>query len=110
MSCRCGAEVVRQEIRVISRCARGHIVGSAVRPAVVKPGELLDEPPSPPQLRGIWAKGNRLDQLLGHELGSSRRVAFEHLGVQSEKQLTSASAHKALDWLQAELEHAGGQT
>jgi hypothetical protein len=107
MNCRCGAEVTRSEIRVISRCSHGHFVASSVAPAVVAP-RVVTEPVNAPQLRALHAKANRLDTLKELPTGTSKRAALALIDVESASELSSDDASRVLDWLQAAIEEAEG--
>lgn len=103
-NCSCGALVVKAEIRVVRRCAKGHIVGSKIAPAAIQPAQLA-EPIRSPQLVALHARAEQLDRAMGVKAGTSKRAALAFVGHEgSSKDMTADQASRALDWLATSLE------
>jgi hypothetical protein len=103
--CKCGSRVVRQEIRVVQRCAHGHYVASGVAAAVVDP-DFAADPMVPGQRRAFHGKTDTLDLFTGAKPGSWKQRALAHAGATSTKELTSTAASDLLDWLEEHLNEA----
>jgi hypothetical protein len=100
--CGCGCPVGRVEVRVISRCTRGHWVKNGTAAAVLE-AAAAPEPISPGQIRALNAKWNALDKAKPLDGMTWKQHTLDQGGVSSTKDLTSTGASELLDWLEREL-------
>jgi hypothetical protein len=101
--CKCGRKVTRTEIRIVRRCARGHIVGSEIQPAVVR-HEIPVELANPQQIAAFHARCEQLDRLTGVKAGTSKAAVKAEFGVDSTLDLSATKMSGALDWLRMAIE------
>lgn len=101
--CKCGAPIVSAQVRVVTRCQKGHLGSSDVSPTSIGV-EKVHEPVTDGQLRAFNGKAGALDKLNKAEPGTAKKLALAEVGVTSTKDLNAGQLSGVLDRMEEQLE------